>query len=151
MIIYIGADHRGFNLKEHIKKFILDKGYAVEDMGAKQFVEEDDYPDFAAAVARKISDNSEASRGILVCGSGVGVDIVANKFSRVRSVLAFSTDQAYAGRHDDGANVLSLAADYITETDAEKIAQVFLVTPFGAEPRYKRRLDKISRIESSRE
>ncbi|MDO8537028.1 MAG: RpiB/LacA/LacB family sugar-phosphate isomerase [bacterium] len=151
MTIYLGADHRGFKLKEHIKKFLLGKGYQAVDLGASQYAETDDYPDYAQAVARKVAEDTEAGRGILICGSGVGVDIVANKFRGVHSAVAISPDQVYAGRHDDGANVLSLAADFIDEEEALKMVQIFLVTPFGTEPRYKRRLDKIIEIENFRE
>ena len=151
MIIYLGADHRGFKIKEYLKKFLLDKGYQVADLGASQYAEGDDYPDFAAAVARKVAADLGAGRGIVICGSGFGVDIVANKFEGIRSALASSADQVYHARHDDDANVLSLAANFLDETEAAKIVQVFLLTPFSPEPRYQRRLEKISEIERFRE
>jgi ribose 5-phosphate isomerase B len=147
MLIYIGSDHKGFQLKESIKKFLDGQGYEVVDVGNDHYDENDDYPDFARAVAEKISENPTERRGILICGSGVGVDVVANKFGRVRSALANSPDQASASRHDDDSNVLSLAADFIDETQVEKIIGAWLVTPFSGEENHQRRMDKIIQIE----
>jgi len=147
MVIYIGADHRGFELKEHLKNFLKAKGYQVVDLGAANYDKDDDYPDFAEAVARKVSLDYENARGILICASGVGVDVVANKFRNVRSALALTPDQAFDSRNDDDANVLSLAAEYLQPGEAEKIVTVWLETPFAAEERFRRRLDKISRLE----
>ena len=149
MIIYLGADHRGFKLKETLKEFLLSVsgGYEVVDLGAVSYEEGDDYPDFAAAVAEKISAQLE-NKGILICGSGVGMDIVANKFTGVRSATALSIDQVYSARHDDDVNILTLAADFLDGDNIEKIVAIFVATPFAEEERYKRRLDKISKIES---
>ncbi len=148
MIIYIGADHRGFKLKEYLKRFLTDKAYTVADVGATQYTEGDDYPDYAKEVGKKVSNDPQGSRGILICGSGFGVDIAANKFPGVRSALPMSPDHVYQARHDDDVNVLSLAADFIDEAEAVKMLQVFLSTPFASESRYTRRLTKISAIES---
>jgi len=148
MLIYIGADHRGFQLKESLKKYLKDSGYEAVDVGNDKYVATDDYPDFAALVGRKISLDPENSRGILICGSGVGVDIAANKFKNVRSALAFNAEQAAMSRSDDNANVLSLAADYLSEDDAKKILSVWLATPFSGEERHRRRLRKIEDLES---
>ena len=87
-MIYLGADHRGFRLKEEIKKFLAEKNYQFEDMGNLAYDPNDDYTDFAKLVAKKVSEKPEENKGILICGSGVGVDIVANKFKGVRSALA---------------------------------------------------------------
>ena len=151
MNIYIGADHRGFKLKEYIKKFLLDKAYQVTDVGAASEVIDDDYTDYAGAVAKKISEDPVGGKGIVICGSGFGVDIVANKFPGVRSALPMSTDHVYQARHDDDVNVLSLAADFVgDEETAAKIVMVFLSTPFAKEEKYSRRLKKIASIEESR-
>ena len=148
MIIYIASDHRGFQLKEALKNFLKAGGYTVEDLGNGHLDNGDDYPDFAAKVAKILSeDYYNERRGILICGSGAGVDIVANKFPRVRSVLAISTDQVLMAREDDDVNVLSLAADFIEEAAAKKIVSIWLQTPFSVEAKNKRRLDKISDIE----
>lgn len=148
MIIYIGADHRGYALKEELKAFLSGQAYTVEDKGNTAFDPLDDYPDFAAAVAREVSASPEGSRGILICHSGAGVDFVANKFPNVRSVLGFSADQVFDARHDDDVNILSLASDFIESTEAKKIVKVFLSTPFAREERFLRRLEKVARIEA---
>lgn len=151
MTIYLGADHRGFALKEAIKKILKDDGYDVADLGAEQYDKDDDYPTFAGAVARKVSEDPALRRGIVICGSGFGVDIAANKFAGVRSALAMSSDHIYVGRHDDDVNVLALAADFLDQATAIKIVKVFVSTPFAKEePRYKRRLDQVTRFEAER-
>ena len=149
MIIYFGADHRGFALKERLENYVKDLGYEALDYGDDKYNENDDYPDFARAVGEKVSQNAAGSKGILVCGSGVGMDIVANKFAGVRAGLAISSDQIYDARRDDDINVLCLAADFVNEEDAEKIVRIFLETRYRAEERYTRRLAKISEIEDS--
>lgn len=150
MVIYVGADHRGFKLKERIKDFLHGEGYTAVDVGNKVYDKDDDYPDFAIALAKEISADSENGRGILICGSGAGVDFTADKFKGVRSVLAFSADQIYAARNDDDVNVLSLAADFLSEDDALKIVKAFLVTPFRGEERQRRRLKKITELEENK-
>lgn len=147
MIIYMGADHRGFKLKERVKGELKDAGYNVVDLGAEKLTEDDDFTDYAFAVAKKVAEAPGEARGIVICGSGFGVDIVANKVKGIRSALAMSPEHAYQGRHDDDANVLALAADFVPEEQAAKIAQVFFATPFGKEDRYSRRLEKIEKIE----
>jgi len=151
MTIYLGADHRGFALKEKLKKMLVDEAYDVVDLGASALVPDDDYPDFARAVAEAVIKDQggaragdEGSRGILVCGSGFGVDIAANKIPGIRAALPMSPDHIYVGRHDDDVNVLALAADFIDEATAQKIMKTFLSTPFARdEERYRRRLQKI--------
>lgn len=147
MVIYIGADHRGFELKEHLKNFLKAKGYQVVDLGAAFYDKDDDYPDFAAAVARKVSLDYENARGILICASGVGVNVVANKFMKVRAALVGSADQAFDSRNDDDSNVLCLGANYLELDEAKNIVTVWLETPFAEEERFRRRLNKISQLE----
>lgn len=149
MTIYLGADHRGFNLKERIKAALRDEAYDVEDLGAPSLAPDDDYPDYAAPVAAKVAEGAatDSARGIVICGSGFGVDIVANKFNGVRAGLATSPDHAYQGRHDDNINVLALAADFTDEEAALKIVKLFLTTPFAKDERYSRRLRKIAEVE----
>lgn len=149
MLIYLGSDHRGFRLKERIKSFLKNEAYEIVDKGNVVYDEKDDYPDFAAAVASEVNVDPQNRRGVLICGSGVGVDIVANRFPGVRSALVSSTDQANAARHDDDANILSLAADFVPEDEAEKIVKIFLITPFSGEERYKRRIGKISELQEN--
>ncbi|MEK7658069.1 MAG: RpiB/LacA/LacB family sugar-phosphate isomerase [Patescibacteria group bacterium] len=147
MLIYIGADHRGFHLKEFVKKFLKESGREVVDVGNAEYNENDDYPDFAKAAAKAVSENLENRRGIVICGSGVGVDIVANKFDGIRSALANNVRQAILSRKDDDANVLALAAEFINEEEAKKILTAWLETPFSKEEKYKRRLAKINEYE----
>ncbi len=147
MVIYIGADHRGFNLKEEIEADLKGKGYEVADMGAKTYDKDDDYPVFAGKVGEKISADPDNSRGIVICGSGAGAEGAANKFKGVRAGLAISPDQIYSARHDDNINVLVLAADFMDAETAKNTVKVFLATPFGGDERYKRRLNEISEIE----
>lgn len=147
MVIYIGADHRGFELKAELKEFIQGLGYQVFDLGAERLDENDDYPDFAAAVAEKVSREYENARGIVICASGVGVDIVANKFPRVRCSLVSTSDQAFDARNDDDANVLALGADMVSSKNVKQILTTWLGTPFSGEERHRRRRDKISKIE----
>ncbi len=148
MLIYIGADHRGFQLKETLKKYLKDQGYEVLDVGNDKYNENDDYPDFAKLTAQAVGQDPWNRRGILICGSGVGVDIVANKFKGVRSALINNPNQAYLSRHDDDANILSLAAEFTDKEIAEQILKTWLTTPFSGEEHHKRRLDKIGEIEN---
>jgi ribose 5-phosphate isomerase B len=154
MIIYIGADHRGFALKEHIKEALKTAGGGTEvvDVGAFANDPADDYPDFARAVAERVAaaPAASAARGIVICGSGIGVDIVANKFRGVRSALALSAKHIRVGRNDDDVNVLSLAADFVTPEDALAIVTMFLSTPFKEEERFTRRLEKIASMENEK-
>ena len=147
MTIYLGADHRGFMLKEQLKRALKDEAYDVADMGAPLLAPDDDYTDYVAAVAAKVSAAPDTSRGIVICGSGFGAEVVANKFDGVRAGLAMLPDHAYQGRHDDDLNVLALAADFIDEPTALRTVKVFLTTPFAKEERYARRIRKIGEIE----
>jgi ribose 5-phosphate isomerase B len=148
MKVYLGSDHGGFALKERLKAVLKDEAYDVVDLGPSVPVAEDDYPIIAAAVAQKVAGEPEA-RGIVICRSGFGVDIVANKFDGIRSALAMSPDHAYQGRHDDDVNVLALAGDFVEEAMAVKTMRVFLTTPFAHEERYARRLSEIAKIEAT--
>ena len=147
MIIYIASDHRGFELKNYLIDFLKGKGYEVVDSGNVQYDKSDDYPDFAKVVAEKVSLDCENARGIVLCGSGVGVDVVANKFRGVRSALVTSTDQAFDSRNDDDSNILSLPAGYIEKSAVEKIVIIWLETPFSGDKRHVERLKKIDEIE----
>ncbi len=135
-------------MKARIKDALKSQGYEVVDLGAEKMIADDDYPDYAAAVAHKVAEAPEAGRGIVICGSGFGVDIVANKTNGVRAGLAMTPDHAYQGRHDDDINVLALAADFVDEAAALNIVKVFLTTPFAKEEKYSRRIAKIGKIES---
>lgn len=142
-MLYIGADHRGFKLKEEIKKFLAEKNYQIEDVGSFSYDPNDDYTDFAKLVAQKVSEKPEEHKGILICGSGVGVDITANKFHNVRSALADDVTTAKQSREHNDTNVLSLPADEVDFGLAQKIINIWLETPFSNGEKYKRRIDKI--------
>ena len=146
-MIYLGADHRGYNLKEALKIYLKELGYDFDDLGALEIKFDDDYSDYAIFVAQKVSQNPKENIGILICGSGVGVDIVANKFKGVRSAFLFDTQQARMSRNDDDTNVLSLSADFTDENLAKEILKIWLETPFSRLERHVRRLTKIKEIE----
>src|SRR3989338_2756820 len=109
-MIYIGADNRGFQLKEETKKFLSEKKYQFEDMGNFAYNPNDDYTDFAKLVAQKVAEKPDENKGVLICGSGVGVDITANKFCGVRSALADDVATAKQSREHEDTNVFFLSA-----------------------------------------
>ena len=145
-MMYLAADHRGFQLKEAIKKSLIERGVAVEDCGAFSYDAGDDYVDFAAAA--KIAENPVEHKGILFCGSGHGVDIVANKFRGIRAALCWNAEVAKQSREHEDANVLVLPADWMDEMQAQEIVSVWLGMPFSGEDRHIRRLKKIEEIET---
>ena len=146
-MIYVAADHRGFRLKEVIKKSLIERGIAVEDCGALAYDAGDDYVDFAAAAAVKIAENPGTHKGIFLCGSGHGVDIVANKFRGIRAVLCWNTAVAKQSREHEDANVLVLPADWLDERTTQEIVVMWLGARFTGEDRHIRRLEKIGEIE----
>lgn len=148
MLIYLGADHRGFELKEKIKKFLMERAYPISDLSSTTLTPDDDYPEIAKKVADKVSIDFDRTRAILICGSGVGMCVVANKYPNVRASLSFSADQAYDSRKEDDANILCLASSHTNEEDALKIITAWLQTPFSEEERHRRRLRQIEKIEA---
>ena len=154
MRIFIGADHRGFKLKQALKGWLSDFGHDVVDCGAEEHVEGDDYTDYATKVASQVVRNSGVQElqtfGVVICGSGVGVDVVANKFAGIRCGLGLNAEQVRVAREDDDINVLALAADYVSKDKAEEMVKVFLESEFSGEERHVRRLEKISELESNK-
>lgn len=148
MKVYFGADHRGHKLKEELQNWLKELKYAVKDMGAYEFNEKDDYTLYAEKVG-SIVGKEKGSRGILLCGSGVGVDIVANKFDGVRASIGKSKEQIKAGRNDDDMNILVIAADYTSKEEAKGMLKVFLETKFSQKEKFKKRLEDIKRIEAN--
>lgn len=146
-MIYLGADHRGFQLREELKKYLTQQGHEVEDLGAFGYDQTDDYPDFVIAVAEKVAENPSAHKGILICGSGHGADIVANKFKGVRAALCFNPQVAAQSREHEDANVLVLASDHIDEVEAKDIVLIWLGKQFDGAERNIRRLGKIREVE----
>jgi ribose 5-phosphate isomerase B len=145
MKIAIGADHGGFLLKGIIVAFLTEKGYEVIDFGATG-PEPSDYPDFARAVSEAVRQG-KAERGILVCGSGVGASIAANKFPGVRCAVCHDTFSAHQGVEDDNMNVLSLGERVVGAELAKEIVMSFLNAKFSEAERHRRRLEKVNLIE----
>lgn len=146
MKIIIGADHRGFTLKEEVKKTLLKYG-EILDVGADSMAVEDDFIDFARRACSHISGQSD-SRAILFCGSGVGMAIAANKIPGIRAAVGHDADEIRIARHDDDINVLCLGADNLGLEDAEDLIEAFLTTGFSYHERYSRRIAKIKELET---
>ena len=146
MRIAVGADHAGFELKSQLTPWLRAQGYAVADLGAHGYDPDDDYPDFAAAVARAVA-GGEAERGVVFCGSGVGACITANKVRGVRACLCHDTYTARQGVEHDDMNVLCLGGRVVSAAAAQGILTAFLGAEFQPEERFQRRLDKLNEVE----
>jgi ribose 5-phosphate isomerase B len=147
MQIGLACDHGGFELKEELKAFLKSTGVEPIDMGS--FTEESvDYPDFGVLVAEKVS-RGELERGILICGTGIGMSIVANKFPGVRAALANDLYSARCSREHNDANVLVIGGRIIGREMALEIVKVWLSTPFAG-GRHQRRIDKITALEKQK-
>ncbi|MCD4760771.1 RpiB/LacA/LacB family sugar-phosphate isomerase [bacterium] len=140
--VYLGADHNGFKLKKYLKEFLERKGHQVEDLGNKKLNIKDDYPDYAKKVAKKVARDKQ-SLGILMCGSGQGMCMTANKFKNVRAALGWTTGAAKKSRYDDDSNILCLPAWRVSHDQARRIVNGWLNTPFSKIARHKRRIKKI--------
>ena len=148
MKISIATDHGGFELKNHLLKVITSSGYEVLDKGAHTFDPNDDYPDFAKLVAKSIQ-KGETTKGIIICGSGVGASITATKFKGVRAAICHDSYSASQGVEHDDMNVLCLGARVIKVNLAVKIVRKFLEAQFDSDTRFVRRLNKVIEIEKS--
>ncbi len=146
-MIYIASDHGGFKLKESVKKYLDKQKIAYKDMGPETFIDGDDYPDYAKKVAQPVSQNAKEHMGILLCRSGQGMAIAANKFKGVRAGVIWNVKQAKAARNDDMTNVLCLPSDYITPAEASKIVKTWLATPYSDDSRHLRRVIKVGQLE----
>jgi ribose 5-phosphate isomerase B len=144
MIIAIGADHRGYSLKERIKHYLKEQGHQLVDLGTDS-VDPVDYPDYGIAVAEKVA-SGEVDRGIIICGSGIGMSIAANKVVGIRAALCRDIKDAEMSRKHNNANVLALSADIEGEPGLEELIHVWLTTSFEG-GRHRRRIDKIGRYE----
>ncbi len=140
-IIPIGADHAGFQLKEAVKKHLESKGYTVKDFGCHS---EDsiDYPDFGHPVAKMVEENS-GMIGVLICGSGNGINMTANKHQGIRSALCWKKEIAELARLHNNANIITLPARFISEAEAIEMVDVFFSTSFEG-GRHQNRIDKIA-------
>ena len=146
-MIYLGADHAGFELKEEIKKYLVEQGKEVEDLGAFELNQEDDYPDFVVPVAKKVAENPEQNRGIVLGGSGQGEAIAVNRFKGVRAAVYYGGpfDIVKLSRQHNNANVLSLGARFLTKEQAIEVVDLWLETSFEAGP-HPRRIEKLDEI-----
>jgi len=143
--IVIGSDHAGFNLKNKLAKWLEEKGYTVKDVGTHSLGSVD-YPDFAKAVAKEVS-NGNFEKGIVVCGSGIGVAISANKVKRIRAANCHDVISARLSREHNNTNIITFGERFIAPEYAEEILQVWLNTEFQS-GRHQKRVDKISEIEN---
>jgi len=142
MNIFIGADHRGFELKNKLMEYLQEKNIRIEDMGNYQLDPNDDSPDFARKVAEAVLQNPQEYLGIVVCGSGIGVSIMANRFKGIRCALTFEVSQAQHGRENDHINVIAIPSEYLDFEKAKKIIDVFLSSSPKNEEKYLRRTKK---------
>lgn len=144
MKIFVGADHRGFYLRNSLIAYLKRAGYEVHDEGDQKLDPEDDFPVFAAKVVHQIiSSDDPEPRGILICGSGQGMCIAANRYKGIRACMGYDRESVRSTRNDEDANVLCLAADVLEKDAANVLVETFLNTPFAEAPRYKRRIQEI--------
>ena len=146
MRVALGSDHAGFELKNHLATILSDSGFTVFDLGTHTS-DSVDYPDFAAAVGRAVVDG-RADRGIVICGSGAGASVAANKIKGVRAVVAHDTYTAHQAVEHDDVNVLCLGSRVIGSAVAEELSVTFLSADFSGEERHVRRLNKVKALEA---
>lgn len=147
MQIFLGADHGGFHLKEQLKSWLLASGQTVVDCGAATLVPDDDYPEYAAAVGRKVAESKNGAVGFLFCTSGGGVTIAANKISGIRAVELFDEKSTRHAREDNNANIGTFSGAW-QSLDAVKLRVAeFLATPFSGAERHQRRIAQIKNLE----
>ncbi len=146
MKIYIGADHNGYELKEQVEAYLKSLGHEVIDKGDERLDPQDDYPIYSGRVASEVLANP-GSRGVLICASGQGVCIGANRFKGIRACLVWNEDEAFAARHDDDSNVMCLSANEMQDNrQTERVIDVWLETDFGAAARYVRRNKELDEL-----
>ncbi len=147
MQIFIGADHRGFNLKQALIDHLKKSGYEVADEGDSVLDANDDFPQFAGKVVSKmLTSDIEHARGILICGSGQGMCMAANRFKEIRAALGYNENAARLSRNDDDSNVLCLPADVLEKDKAYSIVDAWLNTQFANATRFKRRKQELDEL-----
>ena len=147
MRIAIASDHRGFSLKSELRAWLDERGHEVVDLGTDG-PDPVDYPDYAVTIARALS-SGQSERGILVCGSGVGASVAANKIPGIRAGLCHDAYSAHQGVEHDDMNVLVLGGGVVGSALAQELVSAFLGARFSGAPRHVRRLDKVRRLEES--
>lgn len=150
MKIYIGADHNGFEYKNKLAEYLKKSGYEVVDEGGVARESEDDFPQFAGRVIQAMRGDTDPAnaRGILICGSGQGMCMAANRFKGIRAALAWDQEEARAARNDDDSNVLCLSARYLDFDKTIAIVHTWLMTPFAGAARFKRRIQELDELGS---
>lgn len=149
MKIYLGSDHKGFQLKEDVFAYLSKRGYDVEDVGDRELNPDDDFPQFAQAAAlRVIGDEDDDARAILLCGGGQGMSMAANRFRGVRASVVWDEHEAKMTRNDNDSNVLCLPSRLLDNHDDEwkKIVDAWLSTPFAGAIRFKRRNQQMDEL-----
>lgn len=147
MKIYIGSDHRGYQFKQDITEYLKQAGHDVVDKGDQNFNPDDDFPQFAGRVVTSmLADSDHEARGILLCGSGQGMCMAANRFKGIRAALGYDRESARSSRSDDDSNVLCLPASSLNGQQIREIIDIWLKTPFAAAPRFMRRLKEIDEL-----
>ncbi len=148
-MLYIAADHAGFEAKETIKALLKKQRIPIIDLGATAFDSNDDYPPLALTLGKRVAQK-RTNRGILLCGSGQGVCIAANKVPSIRAALAWDVQSARSARKDDDANVLCVPGRSLTDNQREQIVLAWLSEPFSRLARHKRRIQQILSYEKTR-
>ncbi|HVO12274.1 MAG TPA: ribose 5-phosphate isomerase B [Vicinamibacteria bacterium] len=149
MKLVVGSDHAGFDLKQEVAEALRRGGHQVLDVGAYAPEPADDYPDFAAAVGRAVVDG-HAERGVLICGSGVGASVAANKLHGVRAAVCHDTYSAHQGVEHDDMNVLVLGSRVVASSLAHELVGAFVAARFSGEERHRRRLEKVRALDEAR-
>lgn len=145
--IYIGADHNGFAMKAALIEALQKSGYDVSDQGDAELNQDDDFPQFASKVVVAMrADGDVNARGILICGSGQGMCMAANRHKGIRASLIWNVHEAHPARNDDDSNVLCLPARSISDEEAVAITEAWLKTPFAGAPRFKRRIAELDQL-----
>ncbi|MEV6494256.1 ribose-5-phosphate isomerase [Actinoplanes sp. NPDC051633] len=150
MRVYLGSDHAGFELKNHLAEHLQKQGHEVVDVGPHVYDAEDDYPPFCLHAAQRVVDDP-GSLGVVIGGSGNGEQIAANKVAGVRSALVWKVQIAELARQHNDSNVCSIGAREHTPEEAAAFVDTFLATPFSGNPRHQRRIDQLTAYETSRE
>jgi len=147
MKVYIGTDHNGFYLRNMLVEYLKKAGYDVHDESLAKLDQHDDYPVFAQKVVHDVLSSKDSEpRGILLCGSGQGMCMVANRFKGVRAAMVYDRESVRASRNDDDANIICLPAKTLEKDDAKVIVETFLNTPFAGAERYKRRIREMDEM-----
>lgn len=144
--VYLAADHGGFEYKNALLEHLHHKGYQIKDLGADTFDDQDDYPKYAFAAATQVIGDDDDARAILLCGSGEGMAIAANRVRGIRAAVCWNVAVARETRKDNNSNVLCIPARFLTQQEAFAVAEAWLEEEFSTNPKYERRLKEIEDI-----